>query len=228
MDARLLHYYNRELRFMREMGAEFAQEFPKIAGRLGLDGFDCTDPYVERLLEGFAFLAARVQLKVDAQFPSFTQHLLEVVYPNYTAPTPAMTIVQFEPDPAEGDLTSGFEIGRGAVLKAKLSKDQKTRCEFRTAHDVTLWPLEIAEAEYFSSRGAVATLNVPDRAGVRAGIRLRLRTLGEVELDDLPLDRLAVYLRGSEDLLVFNCHVYPGATGNHDRDQRADPRGPCL
>ena len=92
MDARLLDYYNRELRFMREMGAEFAEEFPKIAGRLGLDGFDCTDPYVERLLEGFAFMAARIQLKVDAEFPDFTQHLLNVVYPNYAAPTPSMVI----------------------------------------------------------------------------------------------------------------------------------------
>ncbi len=69
MDPRLLSYYERELQHIREMGAEFAQEFPKIAGRLGLEGFECADPYVERLLEGFAFLAARVQLKLDAEFP---------------------------------------------------------------------------------------------------------------------------------------------------------------
>lgn len=200
MDARLLSYYNRELRFMREMGAEFAEEFPKIAGRLGLDGFDCTDPYVERLLEGFAFLAARVQLKVDSQFPVFTQHLLEVVYPNYTSPTPAMTIAQFVPDPSEGDLSSGFKIERGAILKGKLGKDHKTRCEFRTAQDVALWPVEISGAEYFATRGAVATLNVPEPPGVKAGIRLRVKTLGEVELEDLALDELTVYLRGSEEL----------------------------
>ena len=212
MDARLLNYYNRELRFMREMGAEFAAEYPKIAGRLGLEGFDCADPYVERLLEGFAFMAARVQLKVDAEFPGFTQHLLEVVYPNYTAPTPAMVVAQFVPDPAEGDLSSGFLVERGGSLRGKLGKDQKTRCEFRTAHDVTLWPIEVSGADYFSTRGAVATLNVPDRPGVKAGIRLRLRTVGEVAMSDLPLDRLPMYLRGSEDLpgrlyeqIVGNC-----------------------
>lgn len=65
MDPRLLHYYNIELQHLREMGTEFSREFPKVAGRLGLEGFECADPYVERLLEGFAFLAARVHLKLD-------------------------------------------------------------------------------------------------------------------------------------------------------------------
>ena len=69
MDPRLLEYYNRELQHLRELGGEFAREFPKIAGRLGLEGFECADPYVERLLEGFAFLAARIQLKLDSEFP---------------------------------------------------------------------------------------------------------------------------------------------------------------
>lgn len=94
MDPRHLEYYNRELQHIREIGGEFAAEFPKIAGRLGLSGFECADPYVERLLEGFAYLAARVQLKIDAQFPAFTQHLLEMAYPHYLAPTPSMAVVQ--------------------------------------------------------------------------------------------------------------------------------------
>ncbi|HET8708139.1 MAG TPA: type VI secretion system baseplate subunit TssF, partial [Pseudomonadales bacterium] len=82
MDPRLLRYYNQELQHLREMGAEFAQQFPKIAARLGMEGITVTDPYVERLLEGSAFLASRVQLKLDAEFPRFTQHLLEIIYPN--------------------------------------------------------------------------------------------------------------------------------------------------
>src|SRR5436853_2013790 len=94
MDRRLLQYYNRELQHLREMGAEFAREFPKIAGRLGLEAFECADPYVERLLEGFAFLAARVQLKIDGEFPRFTQHMLDLVYPHYLAPVPSMSVVQ--------------------------------------------------------------------------------------------------------------------------------------
>src|SRR6267142_6744615 len=114
MDRRLLDYYNRELQHIREMGAEFAQEFPKIAGRLGLEGFECADPYVERLLEGFAFLAARVQLKLDAEFPRFTQHLLDVVYPHYLAPTPSMAVVQMRPNLAEGTLAQGYRVPRNA------------------------------------------------------------------------------------------------------------------
>ena len=88
MDPRLLEYYNSELLHVRESAAEFAREFPKIAGRLAIEGVDCADPYVERLLEGFAFLAARVQLKIDAEFPTFTQHLMEMVVPGFLAPVP--------------------------------------------------------------------------------------------------------------------------------------------
>lgn len=94
MDPRFLEYYDGELRHLGESCGEFAADFPKIAGRLGLEGFikefQCPDPYVERLLEGFAYMAARVQLKVDAEYPQFTQHLLEMVYPDYLAPTPSM------------------------------------------------------------------------------------------------------------------------------------------
>src|SRR5512142_55415 len=118
MDTRLLDYYNRELQFVRELGGEFAKAFPKIAGRLGLEAFECADPYVERLLEGFAFLAARVQLKIDSEFPRFTQHLLEMVYPHYLAPTPSMAVVQFQPTLAEGALAEGFVVPRGSVLRS--------------------------------------------------------------------------------------------------------------
>src|SRR5713101_556004 len=154
MDPRLLKYYNRELQFMREMGGEFAKEFPKIAGRLGLDGFECADPYVERLLEGFAFLAARVQLKIDAEFPRFTQHLLETIYPGYLAPVPSMAMVQFQPDPSEGSLAAGVPVPRGSALRSMLGKGEITACEYRTAHEVTLWPVEIQEVEHFRYSGA--------------------------------------------------------------------------
>jgi type VI secretion system protein ImpG len=114
MDPRFLQYYNRELGYMRELGGEFAREFPKIAGRLGLDSFECADPYVERLLEGVAFLAARVQLKIDSEFPRFTEHLLDVVYPHYLAPTPSMAVVQIQPQ-KQSVLTEGFDIPRNTV-----------------------------------------------------------------------------------------------------------------
>ena len=122
MDRRMLRYYNQELAHLRGMGGEFAKEFPKIAGRLALDEFDCADPYVERLLEGFSFLAARVQLKLDAEFPRFTQSLLETVYPHYLAPVPSMAIIQFNPDLNEGGLADGFVIPRETSIFILLLK----------------------------------------------------------------------------------------------------------
>jgi len=106
MNPRLLELYNQELGHVREMGAEFARQFPKIAGRLSLDGVEVADPYVERLLEGFAFLAARVQLKIEAEFPRFVQHLTEVTCPTLAAPLPAMAIVRLHPDAAEPKLAA--------------------------------------------------------------------------------------------------------------------------
>ena len=151
MDPRLLQYYNSELQHLREMGAEFSREFPRIAGRLGIDGIDVQDPYVERLLEGFAFLAARVQLKLDAEFPIFTQHLLEMVYPHYLAPTPSMAVVRFEPKLTEGALARGVKVERGSVLRTQAGKGETTRCDYRTAHEVSLWPIELTEIEYITS-----------------------------------------------------------------------------
>ena len=98
MDPRLIDYYNNELAHVREMGAEFAREFPKVAARLGMEGVEVADPYVERLLEGFAFIAARVQLKTDAEFPRFTQHLLEMLFPQYLAPMPSCMLVEMKPE----------------------------------------------------------------------------------------------------------------------------------
>jgi len=170
MDPRLLQYYERELQHVREMGAEFAQEFPKIAGRLGLEGFECADPYVERLLEGFAFLAARVQLKLDAEFPRFTQHLLDVVYPHYLAPTPSMAVVQFAPDPG-GIPAEGFRIARDNILHSVIGPDEQTACEYRTAHDVTLFPIEVARAEFIGTQTAITALELLTDSPIPTDIR---------------------------------------------------------
>jgi len=200
MDPRLLQYYNRELQHIREVGAEFAKEFPKIAGRLGLDEFECSDPYVERLLEGFAFLAARVQLKIDAEFPRFTQHLLEVVYPHYLAPMPSMAVVQFQPDLSEGALAEGFLVPRATPLRSQIGKGEQTACEYRTAHDVTLWPLQLVEAQYLATPSAVANLGVPSKSGVKAGLRLCFRTSAGLHFNQLKLAELPIFLRGTGEL----------------------------
>ena len=198
MDPRLLDYYNQELQFIRDTGAEFAAEFPKIASRLGLDAFECADPYVERLLEGFALLSARVHVKLDAEFPRFAQQLFEVVCPHYLSPLPSMAVVQFAPDLNEGSLGDGFVVPRDTVLRSTLGKGEQTACVFRTSQDVTLWPLEIVQADY--SPRDVTALDIPDLPDVRAALRLRLRTTAGLKFNQLPLDRLTLYLRGSGEM----------------------------
>lgn len=199
MNPRFLRYYSQELQHLREMGGEFAQEYPKIAGRLGLDGFECADPYVERLLEGFSFLAARVQMKIDAEFPRFTQHLSELVYPQFLAPTPSMAVVQLQPDLSNPALQKGFTVPRGSAMRSVLGKDDNTACEYRSAHELTLWPIELVEARFFTLGGAQAGISLPPAA--KAGIRLRLRT-SAAAFRELPLDRLSLHLRGADALPV--------------------------
>lgn len=211
MDSRILDYYNRELQHIREMGAEFAREYPKIAGRLGLEGFECADPYVERLLEGFAFLAARVRLKVDAEFPTFTQHLLEIVYPHFLAPTPSMAVVELQPDLSEGSLAEGFAVPRDSILRGLLGKGQETACEYRTAHEVTLWPLELKSADYVPSRGAVATMGVPNLPNVHAAIRLTFGCTAGLNFSELSLEKLPLFLRGADALPM---RIYEQMLGN--------------
>ncbi|HET7557793.1 MAG TPA: type VI secretion system baseplate subunit TssF [Rhodanobacteraceae bacterium] len=202
MDPRLLRYYDRELQYVRGMGAEFAREYPKIAGRLGLEGFECADPYVERLLEGLAFLAARIQLKLDAQYPVFTQHLMEMVYPHYLAPVPSMAVVQLNPDPKESALATGYTVARQTALRGVAARDERTACEYRTAHDVTLWPLELAEARYFDTPAALAAAEVPvpDDRTVRAGLSLRFNVLAGAQANMLPIEELPVFIAGADEL----------------------------
>jgi type VI secretion system protein ImpG len=200
MDPRLLDYYNRELQFVREMGAEFASHYPRIAARLGMEGLDCADPYVERLLEGFAFLAARVQLKLDARHPEFTQHLLEMVYPHFLSPTPSCAIVELSPDMKEGGVHTGHLVKRGTTLRSLLTKGERTSCEFRTAHDVTLWPLTVIEAKYLSGTGALSTQGVAADGRARTAIRLRLKAAAGAKFNALPIDSLTFYLQGTPDI----------------------------
>ncbi|MDD4880022.1 MAG: type VI secretion system baseplate subunit TssF [Gallionellaceae bacterium] len=198
MNPRLLDYYNQELLHIREGAAEFAREFPKIAARLGLDADakECPDPYVERLLEGFAYLTGRIQLKIDSEFPVFTQNLLEMVYPGYQAPTPAMAIVQFQVDLDEPGLAQGFNLPRQTVLRSRLQPGESTACVFRTAHALTFWPVRLTEARYHGYLPSIAGVDLP--RGVRAALSLKLQSTAGLTFRQIALDRLTLHLSGEE------------------------------
>ena len=194
MDSRLLRHYESELAYLREMGAEFAESYPKVASRLGMEGLEVADPYVERLLEGSAFLAARVQLELELQYPAFTAHLLDVVYPHYLAPTPSMMVARLDPEPD----ADGFVLARGTLLRSGMIEGVSSPCQFRTAADLALWPVEIAEAEYVDGRGALVAAGVAQAGGeARAAVRLRLRRQNGGPLSELGMDRLRLFVGGA-------------------------------
>ena len=198
MDPRLLGLYEAELAYLRDMGGEFAREFPKVAARLDLGSLEVADPYVERLMEGFAFLTARIQLKMAAEFPTFTQSLLQMVYPHYLAPTPSMAVVRLTPDPTLRAMPAGAILPRGTELRSLLGTEDQTNCEFRTAHAVHLLPIEITEAEYIGSPAALAAFGLAEQRATKAAIRLRLRPTGEAPFSRMDLDRLVFFLGGPE------------------------------
>ena len=142
----LLYFYEQELGFLRRAGAAFAERYPKIASRLLLEPNKCADPHVERLLEAFAFLAARVHLKLEDDFSQISEALLSIAYPHYLRPLPSMSIVEFRLDPEQGKLTTGFAIPRGAALYSKPVGG--VPCKFRTCYDTTLWPVSVAAAQW--------------------------------------------------------------------------------
>ncbi len=192
----LLEYYENELTFLRQLGKEFAEKHPKIAARLQLDVNRCDDPHVERLLEGFALLAARVHLKIDDEFPQITEGLLNVLYPHFLRPIPSMTVAQFHLDPEQGKLTTGLNVPRDSILYSR--PVDGVPCKFRTCYDVTLWPFEISDARWVSLDKLNPPLRAPDAV---AALRLELRCFSDVSFDKLQMQSLRFHLNGEGDVV---------------------------
>ena len=193
----LLLYYERELTYLREMGAQFAEKYPKIAARLMLEeSKESEDPHVERLIEAFTFLAARVHLKLDDDFPEITEALLGIVYPHFIRPIPSMSIVELHPDPERGKLTTGLKIDRGTMLYSRPVGG--VPCKFRTCYDTTLWPVSVSAAEWKSPDQLRPPLRAPDAS---YALRLVLNSAPDAPLDKLDLDSLRFHLTGDSNLV---------------------------
>jgi len=210
MRDELLGYYERELVFLRRMGAEFARKYPKIATRLLLDEEKIEDPHVERMIEAFAFLTGRINLKLDDELPEITESFLNVLYPHYLAPIPSMAIAQFSFGSPNDKLTAVQKLARGARLNSR--PVDGTPCQFRTAYDVHLAPLEIVDA-------ALESPAPKDARGKfsNSHIRISMRCYGDANLHEMkvgetgqPLDFLRFYLNGDPQLvfplyeIIFN------------------------
>jgi type VI secretion system protein ImpG len=146
-----LDYYNNELVFLRDMGDQFARAHPQEATLLAMEAGRCGDPHVERLMQAFALLTARIRKKLDDEYPEITDALLSVVYPHYQRPIPSMTVVQFQGAPDPTKLVAGQAVPRGTRLKASVGIDG-VRCQFQTVYPVTLWPIGVSQAVLIQDR----------------------------------------------------------------------------
>src|SRR5262245_53737466 len=132
MNPEFLDLYNRELKRLNEQAREFAAEYPGVAEGLGCILEDRVDPLIGGLLEGAAFLAARVQLKLKHEFPEFTSNLLEQLVPHYLAPTPSAMMAQTVPTFGDKALREGRAIARGSYLDATYRQlDRQIACRYR-------------------------------------------------------------------------------------------------
>lgn len=206
MRDELRNYYESELTFLRQMGAEFAEKHPKIAARLVLESDRCGDPHAERMLEAFALLAARVHLRIDDDFPQITEALLNILYPHYLRPIPSMSVAEFHVDPERGKLTTSRKIPRGTVLYSR--PVEGVPCKFRTCYDTVLWPLKVAQVQWLTPDRLIPPL----RATEAAVLRLELECFPDVAFDKLDLQTLSFYLNGESavvhtlyELLCRNC-----------------------
>jgi type VI secretion system protein ImpG len=190
MSDALLPYYERELDAIKRLAAEFADTHPKIAGRLRLSADAVDDPHVSRLLEGMAFLAARVHHRLDDEFPELTDALLGLLYPHYLAPVPSCMVVQFDCQP---DLLTPARLPAGMAVDTEPVKGETLR--YRTTSAVSLWPVEVENVR-LSGLPIVAPAN-PAAAGAAGVLRITLKCASpDVTFTQLGVDRLRFFLRG--------------------------------
>ncbi len=196
MRDELLLYYERELSFLREMGAEFAEKYPKIASRLQIDPVnEAADPHVERLMQAFALLAGRIHLKLDDDFPEITEAILGIVYPHLIRPIPSMAIAEFEVDLERGKLTTGLPIPRDTVLYSRPVGG--VPCKFRTCSDLTLWPMMVSAAEWRTPDRLKPSL----KASEPFVIRVAVTSNPDAPLPKLEIGSLRFHLAGENSLV---------------------------
>ena len=238
MTEDLLAHYHRELGHLRSSAAEFAEAHPTIAKRLRLSAETVDDPHVDRLLEGVAFLNARIRTKLDDDFPELTNALLGVLYPHYLAPIPSMAIVQLT---GQKDMAVPFNVPKGTELDTEPVAEKivggrvisSETCRYRTTADVTLHPLKI-ESATLAGRPFSAPAD-PRAGGAAAVLRLILKSRNpDAGFATLGVDSLRFYLAGptrealaTYDLLFRSAVSVMLACSPNDREPVALERG-CI
>nr|WP_262417441.1 type VI secretion system baseplate subunit TssF [Pseudomonas sp. SH10-3B] len=186
MDNLTLHYFDAEMRYLREAGKEFAEAFPDRAAQLNLDKPGAQDPYVERLFEGFAFLMGRLREKLDDDLPELTEGLVSLLWPHYLRTIPSLSVVELVPELAQ--MKSSELIAQGFEVLSQPIGPQRTRCRYTTTQDLTLRPLALISV----GRGFE-----PDGCSV---LRLRFACGALTDWSQIDLSRLPLYLNADTPL----------------------------
>jgi type VI secretion system protein ImpG len=196
MKSDLYRFYERELFFVRRLAEEFGKQYPAAAGRLFLKEGRSEDPHVERLIQAFAFLTGRVQLKLNDEFPELTEALFNILYPHYLAPIPSLATVQFTVDADRAPPPSGLAIARHSLVRSPPVND--VYCDFRTCYPVTLWPIAITMAR-LQVPPFPPGLQPPNKTA--AVLRIQLETLRDLRFEQLELSTLRLFLHGDNQIV---------------------------
>ncbi len=175
MNREFYEYYERELALLYEQAQDFSAEYGGVADRLGSLTREKMDPGLKGVLEGTAFMAARVQLKLKSEFSEFTTALLDQLLPNYLAPTPSAALVQAEPNYENPNLANGLTHAAGSFIDAVyVERERRVACRYRLGADLVIWPLRIEKAEYFGGPAPMQAMGLEVLPGTVAGMRLNL------------------------------------------------------
>ncbi|WP_175721200.1 type VI secretion system baseplate subunit TssF [Burkholderia anthina] len=192
----LLPHYEYEVGLLLRGLTEFTQRYPKIGARLGI-GNGHGDLHVDRMIQTFALLAARIDVKLEDSYPEFTEALLETLYPQYLRTVPACAIAQFDPSALFNQLTTPLTVTRGTSLDANAAA-----CRFRTVYDVILSPLRIHSARYAPATLTPSTVRLPaDVTGI-VSITFASATPSETFDSAIPSDFVRTHLSGDRPLIA--------------------------
>lgn len=207
MTPQLLERYVTELAHLRATAGEFAMAFPGIASHLALSQTEVADPFVERLLEGVAFLNARLQVQIDADHDVLVSHLLESLFPEYVAPLPACGIVRLVSEPRASYPPGGVRVARNTMLHAVVDRPsvaghagESVLCRFRTAHDIELLPLEVRSAAIQPHFADLPLGAHPESRRIRGAMRLRLGTTNGAPIAALGLRHLDLFVDAPDEI----------------------------
>jgi type VI secretion system protein ImpG len=193
----LLPYYERELGYLRELSGEFARRYPKVASRLALEGGQSEDPHIERLIESFAFLGARIHRKLDDEYPEISASFLEVMYPHYLRPIPASSIVQFEANPLTPEVNGRYRVPRGQAVFSPMIDG--VVCQFRTCYPVDMFPVSLTAARLELTSGSAYLRQIAPKAA--AVLTLELQAWGGLGISGMEIESLRFFLDGEPALM---------------------------